>query len=148
MAAYFLDTSAAVKRYVQEAGTSWIQDLYESASGHEFYLCRIAEVEVTAALAKRRRQGHLSTTQVGAALGRFRGDLGRDHRVVEVTVGLLKRAGLLADAHDLRAYDAVQLAAALEIRAEIHPLILISSDNDLNDAALAEGFTVEDPNHH
>ena len=46
MAAYFLDTSAVVKAYVQETGTSWIRNLAAPASGHFLYLARIAEVEV------------------------------------------------------------------------------------------------------
>ncbi len=53
----------------------------------------------------------------------------------------------------LRAYDAVQLAAALEIRrqhqdAGFAPVTLISADQALNDAALAEGLTVDDPRSH
>ena len=53
----------------------------------------------------------------------------------------------------LRAYDAVQLAAALEVNrlqelAGLGPVMLISSDQALNDAATAEGFTVDDPRQH
>jgi hypothetical protein len=67
-----------------------------------------------------------------------------------------------AETYILRGYDAVQLAAAvainsqlvaenaaLGIAAPIGPILtLISSDTDLNDAALAEGLTVDDPNNH
>ena len=48
----------------------------------------------------------------------------------------------------LRAYDAVQLAAALEISHQIPSLTLISADADLNTSAASEGLTVEDPNAH
>jgi hypothetical protein len=59
----------------------------------------------------------------------------------------------LANAHSLRAYDAVQLAAALKIRQEhqdfsFPPVTLISADQALNDAATAEGLTVDDPRSH
>jgi hypothetical protein len=52
-----------------------------------------------------------------------------------------------------RHVDAVQLAAALEIRqqrqeAGFGPMTLISADQPLDAAALAEGLTVEDPNLH
>lgn len=59
----------------------------------------------------------------------------------------------LAQAHGLRAYDAVQLAAVLHAteqrtaRGSV-PLVLVSSDNELNDAARAEGLAVDDPNDH
>jgi uncharacterized protein len=59
----------------------------------------------------------------------------------------------LADAHELRAYDAVQLAAALELNgrwlaAGMSGITLVSADQDLNTAATAEGLMVEDPNVH
>jgi predicted nucleic acid-binding protein len=59
----------------------------------------------------------------------------------------------LADTHQLRAYDAMQLAAALELNgrwlaAGMGGITLVSTDQALNDAALAEGLTVEDPHSH
>ena len=55
--------------------------------------------------------------------------------------------------HNLRAYDAVHLAAALDTQrvisqVESTELILVSADVELNAAATAEGFRVEDPNNH
>jgi len=43
LADYFLDTSAVVKRYVQETGTAWIRTLVASATGHFIDLARITE---------------------------------------------------------------------------------------------------------
>ena len=59
----------------------------------------------------------------------------------------------LANTHALRAYDAVQLAAALEIRRQrqkggFGAVTLISADQALNSAAIAEGLAVDDPNSH
>ncbi|MHB1558324.1 MAG: hypothetical protein ACYC61_12760 [Isosphaeraceae bacterium] len=53
----------------------------------------------------------------------------------------------------LRADDAVQLAAALEVHRIYHtgglgPVTLISADQALNDAATAERLTVDDPRSH
>ncbi len=148
MADYFLDTSAVVKRYVQETGTAWIRTLAASATAHFIYLARITEVEVTSALARRRGQPGLSVAQARTALGLFRQDFAQDYRIAEITVPLLQRATLLADTHTLRGYDAVQLAAALEVRLQVPLLILVSADADLNTAATAEGLPVEDPNTH
>ncbi len=110
MAAYFFDSSAVVKRYLQETGTAWVRSLSAPSSGHFLYLARITDVEVTAALARRRGQPGLSVAQAKAALGLFRHDLAQDYRIAEITVPLLQRAALLADAHTIRGYDAVQLA--------------------------------------
>ncbi len=59
----------------------------------------------------------------------------------------------LAEKHFLRGYDAVQLAAALELRAELQAagatnLTFVSADDALNLAASVEGLTVENPNNH
>ena len=98
-----------MKRYVQETGTVWVRVLTASGTGNFFYLARITDVEVTAALARRRGQPGLSVVQAVAALRQFRRDFGQDYRVVEITIALLQRAAQLADTHALRGYDAVQL---------------------------------------
>ena len=137
-----------MKRYVQETGTVWVRALTASGTGNFFYLARITDVEVTAALARRRGQPGLSVVQAVAAMWQFRRDFGQDYRVVEITITLLQRAAQLADTHALRGYDAVQLAVALDVHARDQALGLVSADAELNAAATAEGLRVEDPNTH
>jgi len=137
-----------MKRYVQETGTVWVRALTASGTGNFFYLARITDVEVTAALARRRGQPGLSVVQAVAALRQFRRDFGQDYRVVEITIALLQRAAQLADTHALRGYDAVQLAVVLDVHARDQALVLVSADAELNAAATAEGLRVEDPNTH
>jgi hypothetical protein len=60
---------------------------------------------------------------------------------------------LLARSHGLRAYDAVQLATALDIhrehrQASLAPITLVSADQELNAAAATEGLAVDDPLAH
>ncbi len=60
---------------------------------------------------------------------------------------------LSARTHGLRAYDAVQLAAAHEASriyqtAGLGPVTLVSADQELNAAATTSGLIVEDPNVH
>ena len=59
----------------------------------------------------------------------------------------------LANTHRLRAYDAVQLAAALDDHRDwsahrLGAFVFVSADRDLNAAATAEGLTAEDPSLH
>jgi hypothetical protein len=61
---------------------------------------------------------------------------------------LVGYAASLARRHALRGYDAVQLAAALEIHSRAPSLTLLSADADLNAAATAEGLAADDPNLH
>ena len=148
MAAYFLDTSTVVKRYVQETGTPWVQTLADTAAGHFLFVARITDVEMTAAIARRRRLGSLSPAQAGRALIAFRQDFAQQYRIVEMTIPLLQQGSQLADRHVLRAYDAVQLAAALDIHRLDPSLTLLSADAELNAAAMVEGLSVDDPNNH
>ena len=48
MAAYVLDSSALIKRYVRETGTIWVRALTDFRAGHLIYVARIAAVELTA----------------------------------------------------------------------------------------------------
>jgi uncharacterized protein len=153
MAAYFFDTSALVKRHVNETGSTWVRSLLRAKAGHRIYIGRITAVEITSAITRRQRGGYLSAAQAGAILGHFRRHLTQRYRVVELTPALFDNAMLTARKHGLRAYDAVQLAVALEVHrlrhvAGIGPVTLVSSDRGLNAAAAAEGLAVEDPNTH
>ena len=147
MAAYFLDTSTVVKRYVHETGTAWVQALTDPSAGHFLYVARITDVEMIAAVARRRHLGSLSPTRPHA-INAFRQDLTQLFRVVELTIPVLQQASQLADRQVLRAYDAVQLATSLDIHRLNPMLTLLSADVELNTAATAEGVLDDDPNTH
>ncbi len=153
MPAYFFDTSALVKRYVNETGSAWVDDLTDLAAGNDIYILRMTEVEVTSAVTRRRRGGTLSVTAAATVLAQFRQDLANEYQVVEVTPAILAAAVPLVETHGLRAYDAVQFAAASALNAyrvalSLSDLILVSADQELNAAAATAGLTVEDPNAH
>jgi uncharacterized protein len=153
MGGYFVDSSALVKRYVQEDGTSWVSRLTRRSAGNPIDLARITTVEVTAAVARRRKGKTLTSPKASSILYRFRQHLAGRYTVIEVTPALFTEAMRLANTHALRAYDAVQLAAALEISqqrkaAGFGPVTLVSADRELNAAAAAEALIVEDPSDH
>jgi len=109
---------------------------------------RITLAETVAAITRRERGGSISPQDAATALADFQLDFDRQYRVVEVSAGLVAQAATPARRHALRGYDAVQLAAVLEIHATDPSLTLLSADAELNAAALAEGLTVDDPNLH
>src|SRR3954451_5626319 len=75
VAAYFFDSSAIVKRYVQETGTAWVRRLTRKGKPDPIYLAHITAVEVTSAVARRRQGGNLAAPRVRSILTRFRGHL-------------------------------------------------------------------------
>ena len=152
MGVFFFDSSGAVKHYVSEAGSGWVGGLVDPAAGHLRYLAEIAGVEVISAIARRSRSGTLLAPTAAAALTRFRQDFATEFLTVPITTLLIADAMQLAERYSLRGYDAVQLAAALQVadecRAAGTPFVLISADRELNAAAVAEGLAVDDPNDH
>jgi predicted nucleic acid-binding protein len=153
MGVYFVDSSALVKRYVRETGTAWVRRLTHRKTGNSIYLARITAVEVAAAIARRRRGGTITPAKAASTLYRFRTHLTGRYTIIEVTPAHLTDAAKLANAHALRAYDAVQLAVAIEVDRIYQsrgsgPVTLVSADQALNAAATAEGLAVDDPNAH
>lgn len=153
MAVYFLDSSAVVKRYLVENGTEWVIDIADLAAGNMAYLARITFVEVISAITRKARGSGLSPAGAIKAIADFRSDFVNEYPLIELTPSLIESAAHLAEAHALRAYDAVQLACALAVNGEFisageSPITLISADGALNTAAAAEGLAVDDPNTH
>lgn len=153
MAGYFFDTSAVVKRYVSERGSAWVNVLTNPAARNSIYIVRITAVEVASAVARRARGGSFSAADGSLFLVWFRQDYAHQYRLSGVTPTLIAEAMDLAEAHGLRGYDAVQLAAGLRANAQrrargISGLTFVSADVALLAAATAEGLAVEDPNTH
>jgi uncharacterized protein len=150
MAVFFFDSSALVKRYAKEPGSAWVRGLTQPKAAHTLYIARITAIEITSAITRKLRSGDLSPAQAGAIFGHFRRHLLQRYRVIELTPVLFNNAMVVARKHRLRAYDAVQLAVALEVQrlqqdAGLGPVVLVSGDRDLNAAVTAEGLSVEDP---
>jgi uncharacterized protein len=153
VAVYFCDSSAIVQCYVQEQGSAWMVALLDATAMHYLYLARITGVEVIAAVCRRARLGDIAAADVAAALAQFRQDFAGVYRMVEITPTLVTRAMDFAETYALHGYDAVQLAAAVEVHTRgdilgLPVLTLVSADGDLNVAATAEGLAMENPNMH
>jgi predicted nucleic acid-binding protein len=149
---YFVDSSTLVKRYVLETGTTWVRRVTRRTPATFIYIAHITAVEVTCAVAGRREGKTLTPPRASSILRHSRQHLAARYTVIEVTPDLVDDAMRLGDAHALRAYDAVQLAVALEVNRSRQPdgsgpVTLVSADRDLN-ATAAEGLTVDDPNPH
>lgn len=153
MSTYFFDSSALVKRYAQETGTNWVTGIADPQANNLLYIVRLTAVEVTAALARRRRGKSLSPKDAASALALFNYDLFNQYRIIEISPQLLNTATVLADQYSLRGYDAVQFATSLTLHKQrqamnLSDLILVSADKELNAAAQAEGLQIDNPNDH
>src|SRR5436305_13911040 len=153
MADFFLDSSAIVKRYLNETGTAWIRSILNATAGNRAFVARVTGVAAIAAITRRKLGGGLAIEDAAAAVSDFRRDLSNEYWILELSPAVLGRAMDLAEARGLRGYDAVQLAAAkedsfLRLATNMAPLTFVSADQALNTAANAEGLLVDDPNAH
>ena len=153
MALVFADSSAVVKRYVQETGSVWVGSLFTAAPANKVTILALTGVEVVAAITRRVRGGTILQADSASSCALFLSDMNTDYEIVAVSDALLGLAIQLAQLHSLRGYDAVQLAAGVEtnrllVTANLSPLIFISADKELDAAARSEGLSVDDPNAH
>lgn len=152
MPAYFFDSSALVKFYVAESGTPWVRSFTDSED-NLIYIASLCRVETISALTRRLRRSEITQADFDEACEDLQQDFATQYRIVALTEEIIEDAARLARKHGLRAYDAVQLAAALDTsrivsQIESTEVIMVSSDLELNAAAAAEGFAVDDPNNH
>lgn len=148
MPAYYLDTSVTAKAYSEEEGADRVEDMLNRAT--EVYLSRVGVVEVAAAFFGKTKTGELAVVDAASLLQEFQVDLYNVYQVIEVVAETSDLAITVAEKHHLRAYDCLQLATALllheqRVALRMEPLILASSDEELNAVAANEGLLVEDP---
>ena len=146
MAAYFLDSSALSKRYLEEKGTARVLEI--TGGSDRLVVSRLAMVEVASAAARRAREGTVSPELRDEILRALEDDFRSTFEVVELSTAAVTRSVDLTRVHALRAADAIQLACALIAhgdRASAGQFALVSSDGELNAAAQQEGVTVIDP---
>lgn len=150
IAVYFLDSSAVVKYYVTEPGSTWIRQLVDSDD--LLFLAQITIPEVAAALGILERRKQLRRRHRRNLWERFARDCTKRYRFVPVVYNVLYSAALLCASHPLKAYDAVQLAVGLALQRTLTPqdvaLYFVSGDNTLLTAARAEGLAGENPFWH
>lgn len=148
----------------EEPGREEVQAAVEGARA--VAVSEIGYVEARSALARKEREGALSREQHDAAVEQLERDFEEVYLSRRLTGEVVARAGDLARQHALRAYDSVHLATALALRSEARelllrvrrgesagaatqegneplPVLLMSYDSSLNEAARKEALAYE-----
>jgi hypothetical protein len=143
---FYLDTSALVKLYVREPGTEQMLRLADPAGGHTLALLGLTRVEFRSAVRQRERAGDLAHDIADRLIDSLEEHLANFFVVQPLTDLVIQEAAALLDRHALRAYDAVQLAGCLMLRARLgRHATFVCSDRQLAKAAEDEGMKVLDP---
>ncbi len=137
----YLDTSALLKRYVAEPESKNVLAKIDEARAIATAL--ITRAEVAAALSRARRETRIDVEEAQRAEQEFIEDWA-DFGRVPVTEELVGDAARLAWTRELRAYDAVQLAAAVKCQPILarfgENTVFGCFNNRLRQAARAEGL--------
>ena len=114
MTQYFLDSSALIKRYIVEPGTTWVRSIIQHSSGNTIIIAQTTQIEIVSGASRRVREGTLTTRTARAVRLLIDRHARRAYVVIGLTPQVVRRAEDLLIVHPLRTYDAVQLASALE----------------------------------
>jgi uncharacterized protein len=129
----FLDSSALVKRYIDETDTAVVLGWCEQAS--ELAIAVIAVPELVSAFCRIRCEGRLSGAQYKQIKSDLMADIA-DALICEITPQVVQRAIIALEDGPLRGMDALHVGAALTCAADV----FISAD--ARQCAAAERFGV------
>jgi len=130
-----------------------VRALSTPTAGHTLMIAQVTPAEIVSGVARRRREGTIPARTAHAIRLLVDRHTRREYRVIALQAQVLHRAENLLETHPLRAYDAVQLASALEsnnrlVAAGLAPLVFVSADIRLLAVAIAESLATDDPNAH
>lgn len=135
----YLDTSALVKLFFHEAGSKTVVDLVRKADS--VITSQVAYAESCSVLARRKRDKRLTEEEFDTAKKQLDEMWPKMDTIVVDEI----RAGELAVKHVIRGFDAIHLAAALELRSigeKPIDVTFCSFDDRQNEAARAEDLIV------
>lgn len=146
MIVYYLDASAWVKRYYQEVGTTWVQNLF--AQNQTIASASLGLIEVIATLARKEKGREIDSSMLEQKRQELESDWERFLQI-HMTVEVVHIAKTVAKELALRGADAVHLASAFVLRSRLaeedDQLTLVVSDRELKAAAQSSGLATIDP---
>ncbi len=132
----FFDSSAFVKRYVNEAGTDAVLAWCDRAN--EIGLSGIALPEIISAFCRLRREARITDTQYRQLKTLLLADI-VDVALCDLTPAVLGQAVTSLETNIPRGMDAIHIGSAVALKADV----FISADQRQLDAATRAGLRVE-----
>lgn len=146
MIIYYLDASAWVKRYYQEDGTSWVQNLF---AHKQILACSsLGMIEVMATLSRKLKALEITLSQFKLKAQELEGDW-KHFIQIQMTDEIVNIAKELTKKLSLRGSDSVHLSSALLLQRRFakksEQLVMVTSDYELKEAAKSSRLDVIDP---
>jgi uncharacterized protein len=136
----YCDTSALIKRYVEEEGTDTVDSLWSAS--RDVATSVVAFAETVAAFSRKLREGVLTEKEYAQTLRMFKTDFD-SFILISITALLNTAIERLVRRYPLRGFDAIHLSSALIFKASGSvPVQFACFDRPLNEAACKEGLAV------
>lgn len=129
----FFDSSAFAKRYIDEKGSSVVDDICQDTD--ELALCVICIPEIISALNRRVREKHIAPSDYNAAKTHLIDDV-RDAEIINLTDDVVAHSLSILEHNAIRAMDALHVASAQAWGADL----FVSSDKNQVKAAQKQGI--------
>lgn len=136
----YCDTSALIKRYVEEEGTEAVDRLWDSALA--IVTSTVAFAETVSAFSRKLREGILTHKEYLMTVKNFKKDY--NHLIlVPIDNDFNALIESLVARHPLRGFDAIHLASAITFtQSENVEMVFACFDDAPNQSALKEGLRV------
>jgi predicted nucleic acid-binding protein len=146
---HFVDTSALAKRYHQESGSEFVDQILEDKEGRSL-ISHLSVVELESVFAIKCRMGEIDQAAMEIARRRFRADLAQQRLIVapfrathfHSARQLLVQYGVR---EGLRTLDALQLAVALDLRSSGAVEAIVAADERLCRVSALAGCRAVNP---
>ena len=137
------DSSALVKRYVEETGTDSVKSIL--STGGEIATSKLTYPEILSALMRKHRAGEIAKKLLQDIVARFERDW-YHILVLEFHNDLLQTVKFLLEKYPLKAADAVHLSSALWLRNSVKvEVTFVTPDSILIKAAESENLRTLNP---
>lgn len=137
---YFFDTSALVKRYIQESGSKLIDRTFDEAD--EILVSAVTRIEAISAFRRLMGEKNISEADYKKLKSELDEDF-KDFTILPVSQKILNKAYQIVDTEDLRTLDAIQLATVIIASKNIDQLV--AADQRLLFAAVNNNIDTIDP---
>jgi predicted nucleic acid-binding protein len=132
----FFDTSAFVKRYINESGTDKVLDWCDKAT--EIGLSGIVLPEMISAFCRLSREKRITRLQYQQLKSSLLADI-EDAALCDLAPAVLAQSILSLENNVLRGMDAIHIGSAVVLKADV----FVSSDNRQCEAAALAGLCID-----
>jgi len=139
----YLDSSALVKRYIEEAGSDTIESLLANAD--VVVVSRLAYPETLSAITRRHRAGDISDNDFKKIKQQFKSDW-QVLTIVEIRNEVLQFIDRVIEKYALRGADSIHLSSVIWLKQAMKTeVVFVASDIALVSAAKQEKLAVINP---